>query len=228
MISDCQILGIEETGDLSLIKKAYRLRVKQLHPDTADNAALVENHFLFVEVCKAYRRLTEGGAACSGQSTSPRSSVKDKSQSSGTDATSANPAPGNGARQGAVIAHSDPAYVYYRKGMDIFITIHPSEWKSREKSVIQTEIGTSEADQREARRKAIDLVSLFPKAYYFFSTVVNEYPESIWASDARDKMAIIEGRMSRYRKIIESFSAWKEYRDAERGQHQNLARRRRH
>lgn len=33
--------------------------------------------------------------------------------------------------------------------------------------------------------------------------------DSPWAADARDKMAIIESRSSRYRRILESFGAWR-------------------
>lgn len=205
MISDYRILGIEKTDDLSAIKKAYRLRVKQLHPDTADNDELIGNHFLFVEVCKAYRRLTAGAKDPEVQDRAPGPDRPKKTSSAD-----------DGARKGALVAHSDPAYAYYKNGMDIFRRIHPSEWKAREKSVIQTELGDNEEDQRLARKKVIELVSMFPRAYYFFSTVVNEYPNSMWASDSHDKMKIIEERMVRYKKIIGSFSSWKEYRDSDR------------
>jgi outer membrane protein assembly factor BamD (BamD/ComL family) len=50
------------------------------------------------------------------------------------------------------------------------------------------------------------LVKLFPRAYYYFSIVVHEYPHSVWFQDAREKMTLIEERTTRYRKIIESFS----------------------
>ena len=54
----------------------------------------------------------------------------------------------------------------------------------------------------------IELSKLFPKAYYNFSIVFHEYPESYWAFDAKEKMNIIEERTKLYIKIIESFDLW--------------------
>lgn len=206
MISDYQILGIEQTDDLSLIKKAYRLRAKQLHPDTADDGTMIGNHFLFVEVCRAYQRLTADCERREGQKKTayprgPKGESLDK------------PTPNGASPRREVVAHSDPAYAYYKKGMDIFRKIHPSEWKATEKAVIQTELGDTEEGQKEARARVMALVSMFPKAYYFFSTVINEYPSSVWASDSMDKMRKIEERMILYKKIIGSFSSWKEHRE---------------
>ena len=195
MISDFQLLGIEETLDIAIIKKAYRARVKQLHPDTTENEKLINNHFLLVEVCKAYQRLLSVApkdAQESGKKDVPRAAMNPSMTSQ------------------SVAKHSDPAYVYYKSGITIYNKIHPKEWKKEERSVIATEIGTDEKEQREAQQRVIDLVSLFPKAYYYFSVVANEYPESVWVADSIEKMALIEARMIRYKKIIESFSSWKE------------------
>src|SRR5574344_3042718 len=102
MITDFQILGIEETDDRSAIKRAYRRRAKQLHPDTADNGVIVNIHFLFVEVCKAYSRLM-GRAPAMG--------------SASGDAVARPAAPTASA---GVIKHADPAYAYYKNGITIF------------------------------------------------------------------------------------------------------------
>lgn len=209
MISDYQILGIEQTDDISLVKKAYRLRAKQLHPDTADDGTMIGNHFLFVEVCKAYQRLTASVAQCGGAKNAPDSRGLARGNPD-------KPAPNGAGRLHEVVAHSDPAYAYYKKGMDIFRRIHPSEWKESEKSVIQTEIGDTEEGQKKARARVVELVSMLPKAYFLFSTVVNEYPLSVWASDSGEKMRIIEERMILYKKIIGSFASRKDSRDGTR------------
>jgi uncharacterized protein involved in tolerance to divalent cations len=210
MISDYQLLGIDKTDDAATIKRAYHRRVKQFHPDTTETEVLVNNHFLFVEVCKAYQRLMVGVSNVA------------LSAAQGTAGTSAAGAPAAGAPEAKasvaaadpgkrLVKHSDPAYAYYKNAIVLFGKIHPSEWKQPERSVFSTEVGSDEEDQREAQRKVMALVSLFPKAYYYFSIVVNEYPESVWASDARDKMVLIEERMVRYKSIIESFSSWKTF-----------------
>jgi len=205
MISDFQLLGIEETLDIAVIKKAYRSRVKQLHPDTTENEKLINNHFLLVEVCKAYQRLLSA-APKDRQAGVKRDAPSRSVPVSAVSRAGMSPS----ATNRAVAKHVDPAYAYYKSGITIFNKIHPNEWKKEERSVIATEIGTDEKEQREAQQRVIDLVSLFPKAYYYFSVVANEYPESVWAADSIEKMKLIEARMIRYKKIIESFSSWKE------------------
>ncbi len=56
------------------------------------------------------------------------------------------------------------------------------------------------------KTKVKELVKLFPRAYYYFSIVAHEYPDSVWFADAIDKMTIIEERTIMYKKIIESFT----------------------
>ena len=111
MISDFKLLGINETDDISVIKNAYHSRIKQLHPDTTDNLELVNNHFLFIAVCKAYQRLISKSSIVSkkeGNSVINHDSKDIKS----------------------VVEHKDPAYVYYKNGINIFVRIrlgHPRE-----------------------------------------------------------------------------------------------------
>ena len=62
--------------------------------------------------------------------------------------------------------------------------------------------------EKETLEKVKELVSLFPKAYYYFSIVVHDYPNSVWVNDSKEKMEAIEKRMKIYKKIIESFIAW--------------------
>lgn len=52
--------------------------------------------------------------------------------------------------------------------------------------------------------------------YYYFSLVVNDYPDSPWYSDSVEKMNLIEKRMNTYKKIIVSFSSWNDYKKKEK------------
>jgi len=206
MISDYQILGITQTDDISLIKKAYHKRVKDLHPDTSSDEAAVKNHFLFVQVCRAYKRLAEKHKTESSAHTL-RKNTENKSFSQ---------KPAGKPKTLSLAAHKDPAYVLYKNGIQIFSSIHPSQWKTAEKSVIATEIGDDEESQKKSKALVIDLVRLFPKAYYYFSLVVNDYPDSPWYADSVEKMNLIEKRMNTYKKIIESFSSWEKYKTMEK------------
>ncbi|HCM28019.1 MAG: hypothetical protein A2Z99_05485 [Treponema sp. GWB1_62_6] len=205
MVSDYDLLGIKETAGASEIKSAFRKRVKELHPDTTSDGNAGKNHFLFVEICKAYQRLC-GKHPFAGQEPA---------------------VPANGtARDGprfAVAEYSDPAYAYYRNGIRYFSKIHPSQWNIDSGGTPDTKLSDDDGSQDIIRKKVKDLVSLFPKAYYYFSIVVNEYPDSIWAADSREKTAIIEERMIRYRHIIESFSAWNDYGNKRKARYEEMS-----
>lgn len=205
MISDYEILGIAETADFSLIKKAYHKRVKDLHPDTASDEDAVKNHFLFAEVCKAYKRLSQKHKGTI--SLVPVKIAGERNISRDMK---------NEAQNTSLVQHKDPAYVLYKKGIEIFSRIHPSQWKTGDKGVIATEIGDDEESQKKSKQVVMDLVRLFPKAYYYFSLVVNDFPDSPWYSDSVEKMNLIEKRMNTYKKIIESFSSWKEFKKIEK------------
>jgi len=193
MLSDCRILGIEETGDEAAIKRAFRKRVKELHPDLAAGEDALRKHELFVQLCEAYKRLL--GEA--------RPDIRPRPASKG--------AP----KSGGLVAYSDPAYAFYKAGMSILMKIHPSQWNIDTQRMLNTRIAGSEVDQELIKRKVLDLVGLFPKAYYYFGIVVHEYPDSDWAFDAEEKMGRIEERIGRYRRIIESFSTWNRDEKAE-------------
>jgi outer membrane protein assembly factor BamD (BamD/ComL family) len=59
-------------------------------------------------------------------------------------------------------------------------------------------------DQNRKREKIQEVAQLFPKAYYYFSLVVMEYPDSPWADDSQNKLRIIDDRSKRYKRILDS------------------------
>ncbi len=145
MISDFQILGIEETQDRALIKSAFRRRAKELHPDLSGAEDPLARHDLFVEVCKAYRRLVGGLETQDG----------------------AQGAAGPGMDQGSLAPtpHADRAYAFYKAGMRQFMMIHPSHWNLGTDRMLNTSLGVDDEDQARIRQRIIELVKLFPKAY---------------------------------------------------------------
>jgi len=187
MITDFQILGIAETGDQALIRSAFRRRVKELHPDRCAPADALRNHDLFTAVCQAYERLVAG---------------RERNR-----AAPDRPA-GQTPHRGKLVLHADPAYVFYREGTKAFMKIHPSSWNLDTGRMLNTKIAGQEDEQSLIAARVMEIVKLFPKAYYYFSIVVHEYPASEWAFDAQAKMDTIEERIVRYRRIIESFRSW--------------------
>lgn len=187
MRSDYEILGLSDDANANEIRKAYKKKVKELHPDASDESMALKNHYLFIEVCKAYERL------CKARKESPLS---------------------NGVNTGAIpgersiTGHKDPAYVYYKKGCVYFEQVHPSHWNSDRTITINGKTKDENKLQEKTLGKVKTLIALFPKAYYYFSIVVHDYPDSVWMNDSREKMGIIEKRIATYKNILESFSTW--------------------
>ena len=202
MLSDYRILGLEEGADRARVKAAFRKRAKELHPDLSTEKDALARHDLFIEICKAYRRLLEraGDAADLVRPAQPRS-------------------PSSGSLPKV---HGDPAYVFYRQGMRQFMAIHPSKWNLDGLHALDAPIAGHEEEVEKNRLIVKELVRLFPKAYYYFSIVVHEYPDSPWADDSREKMKTIEERIAMYRRIVASFSDWGDYRAKGSREHQDV------
>lgn len=201
-MTDYEILGITPTDDLSIIKKAYHKRALQLHPDLCNESERIRNHYIFAQVCTAYKRLSKN------KSTAQKNVVKQSAkQTAGTN---------------TIVVHKDQAYAYYKQGIVLFEKIHPSQWKTERKGLISTKIAGDDTTQKEIQAKIIKLVSLFPKSYYYFSIVVNEYPDSIWVQDSMEKMKLIEERMNRYKDIIKSFVSWDEFEGHKRNHFEEM------
>ena len=186
MLSDYKILGIPENSSLKKIKEAYRKIVKETHPDVTDNT--FKKHILFIQINKAYERLIK---------------KHNKGTSQPKEKTEARP---ENIKSNGIINHKDPAYVFYKTGMNFFMKIHPSQWQLETQSIMEKPGLKDLEELKKIKTKVKELVKLFPKAYYYFSIVVHEYPDSIWYGDARDKMTVIEERTVMYKKIIESFT----------------------
>jgi hypothetical protein len=208
MVDDFSILGIGATDDMAAIKAAYRRRVKEVHPDNSGGEVLLRNHLLFISINQAYGRLkarlgqdpaARGGGKVAGGQLQPRAKA----------ATAAGAAAG-GRQAGLPASHADPAWAFYRNAMKFFMQVHPSRWNSARSPFEANKLPMDDAEREEKQRIVSELAGLFPKAYWYFSIVVNEYPESPWCADSREKMARIEELSGKYRKILESFKAWPE------------------
>lgn len=202
MISDFEILGIQETSDLGTIKSAFRNRVKALHPDLVSGRGAIENHNLFISVCEAYEHLIQKA---------------DKL----TD-TASPTARGSSQGHDALQPHRDSAYVFYKQGMKAFMAIHPSAWGIDLSEPSESSSHEYAKDGEDSRKKVMELMKLFPKAYYYFGIVVHEYPQSDWAFDAMAKMGKIDESLKRYQKIIESFDNWESARNEKSTKHNGL------
>jgi hypothetical protein len=215
MVDDFRILGIEKDSDAAAIKRAFRARAKALHPDLASGEDALARHSLFVELCAAYSRLIgKDNRAAPRPEPAPAAAPHGRG-AKGQPERAGGESSGTSGMTPAL--HADPAYAFYKAGMRIYMSIHPSQWNFDTQRMLNTAIKGSESDQTAIKRKVLELVGLFPKAYYYFGLVLHEYPDSAWAYDAREKMTRIEERIVLYRRIVESFSSWNSDGESEIG-----------
>ena len=185
-LSDYDLLGIAETQDTSTIKSAYRKIIKEVHPDVATGGDSFTNHLRFIQVTKAYERLMV-------------SLSKDRKRPVGTVRHQSSKEPG-------IVQHKDPAYAYYKTAMNYFRKIHPSYWRIDVSRALTKPSPIREEELAAIQNRTRALLGLLPRAYYYFSIVVHEYPESVWTEDARDKMHQLEDRTALYERIVISFT----------------------
>jgi curved DNA-binding protein CbpA len=220
MLTDYHILHIRKNADILSIKSAYRKLVKEIHPDVTNGS--FEKHLLFIRINHAYERLMKSRKSGVGVSAKAARSVKTCRPPQGARPQAPRPyrprtaetAPPSAVEtiqsrattDSAVTKHKDPAYAFYKTGMNCFMKIHPSQWQIETKNIMDAPGPKDMRELEKIQNKVKNLVKLFPRAYYYFSIVVHEYPDSVWTKDARDKMALIEERTIRYKKIIESFT----------------------
>jgi outer membrane protein assembly factor BamD (BamD/ComL family) len=83
--------------------------------------------------------------------------------------------------------------------------VHPSVWDEGGYIIMLARSPHDLEALKQTSDKVRRLIRAFPRAYYYLSIVKNEYPESLYAADAAEKLAMIERQTERYRHIIESF-----------------------
>jgi len=93
-------------------------------------------------------------------------------------------------------------YELYRSGVSVYERIHPSEWVKVTKtglfdpSVLEQKVESSVAFQMATKR--------IGEAYQIFSELINEFPNSIWAIDSRDKLKSLDKMLIRYKKMVKN------------------------
>jgi len=158
--NDFQVLGITEEFSEEVLKKAYRDKVKEFHPDLSENQNKVIAHLSMIRINQAYNNLR-------GMITGQENLITPQKKKD----------------------HKiDYAYENYKKGYDIYTTMIEA-------------LLSAKTTELEAFGK---IVKELPEAYYYFSMVVNEFSESVWAFDSMAKMKYIEKMTPQYTRILKS------------------------
>ena len=173
------ILGIEPSATLEEVKKAYHSLVRKNHPDLFVNGAKRLQELKMVQINEAYARIVQGLAPVSYNESAEKPSVRVKSRGP-TD----------------VGFHRDIEYAYYKQGF-----IHYSRALH---GIGEIEKKTELRNDWYYIRRFSGSLSHLRKADIYFSRLLEEFPDSIWAYDAWIKVRRIEYFSRLYQKILKN------------------------
>lgn len=188
----CAALGLRPDADEGAVKAAYRRLARENHPDRFPVEERERQARRMAEINEAYRqlrRMTREAAA------KPRSELQRPARDRGPAAERGDPF----ARRGALSVerdvglHRDPAYVNYKQGF-IHYSAGAGGMMFRGRSAKIT-------PDQDGLKRVLEALDRFLKAQDYFSRVVEEHPESVWAADAEWKLVRIRGFLRIYRKI---------------------------
>jgi hypothetical protein len=101
----------------------------------------------------------------------------------------------NGANE--LIKIKDLDYIYYKSGMKYYRNIHPNQFYKRN------------SDRTYETKTYNELVSALNKIFlsfnlseYYFRKVIDEYPQSPWFEDARDKIRLLKKLYKSYENMV--------------------------
>jgi len=218
-----EILGVSADASREEIRKAYRQRVMENHPDRfpPDRKALQE--MATIALTEAYTALMSRAAekvATAGWA-DPIASAANPPRaawaSTAAGFSTAAPASGAGApaaawasaaplgagiqpAAGSLALPRDPAYAYYKQGFINFsLAIHGIAAVNRRIAAGRVMPSRRRFNTREYFGASL---AYLRAAHGYFNRVVNDYASSVWTADARFKLRRIEGLTAIYRRIL--------------------------
>jgi len=99
----------------------------------------------------------------------------------------------------------DPAYVYYKQGFRYY-NLGATELFRKEASKVRRSLMTEGTADGYILRLALRALHYFERSCSYFLVVVERYPASPWAADARWKLRRLEKFSSVYQRICENLS----------------------
>lgn len=93
-----------------------------------------------------------------------------------------------------------PDYIYYKLGIKYYKNIHPIMlYKNRSNKAD----GIYETKEFDELVSALNVIFLsFNLSEYYFKKVIEDYPQSKWARDAKEKITVLKKLYKRYENIV--------------------------
>ena len=198
-----ELLGLQPGAGRQAIKRAYHRLARRNHPDFFPAADKPRQGLRMITLNEAYAHLLrrtgvdaesdadEGQAAEGSPAGGP---------ATGRAAATASPAPAEASPAAGLGFHREPAYAYYKQGFVHYSrAIHGIQALYRSLRRLYPVHFDPRDDAFE--RFAGSLTEL-ARAHEYFQRVAAEHADSVWAPDARVKLARVERFSELYRRIL--------------------------
>ncbi|TVR35014.1 MAG: hypothetical protein EA404_01365 [Spirochaetaceae bacterium] len=200
-------LEIAPHSSLDQVKAAYHGAAKRYHPDLFPDSERDRRQLKMMKINEAYMRIVADRM--------PRETVSDQSAGDkpvgAADEGSAGAGPESAAGVSAAeirnaLAHPrDPAYTHYKLGF-VFYTRGCTQLYRKDPKIVRRQLAELKTYNYYVLDLALQALLSFERAYNYFLVVVEQYPDSIWVTDARNKLRRIQRFNEIYQRICENTS----------------------
>jgi curved DNA-binding protein CbpA len=182
--NDFLIFNISMNSTVADLKKSYRLLLKKYHPDL--NSGGREYDLKVISITNAYQRLLK------------YLSLNEKSQNDNYDSS-----------QNIASANKDSMYSLYKKGLfyyDKLLSIDPLDWLKLRRAEIASKRNESNSINKHTLIKLDELLFNTSRAIYYFSIVIEDFPNSSWTADSISKIDFLNRNLKNYMNTKSFFS----------------------
>jgi hypothetical protein len=205
-----EILGIDRDASRDTIRKAYRQRVMENHPDRFPPDRKPTQELMTITLTEAYSALMHAaageearpgpGSGERGPRVAPAGAPSENAPAASPAATATAAAATTAAPGSALTRPRDPSYAYYKQGFISFsLAIHGI-------ADVNRRIAAGRIPTFSRRYTATEYfgtsLSLLREAHGYFTRVVERHPDCVWAADSRWKLHRIEQFTTLYRRIL--------------------------
>jgi tetratricopeptide (TPR) repeat protein len=182
-----ELLGIKPSSNIEEVKRAYHILVRKNHPDLFPDERKRIQELKMVQINEAYARIVHGKQDCH---------VRDDSEEITFHVKPCFKAHLNARSAFDIGFHKDIEYAYYKQGF--------TNYSKALHGITRIERRAELRNDWYYLRRFSGSLSYLRKADVYFSRILDEYPNSIWAYDAFIKMKRIEYFSRLYQKIIKN------------------------
>ncbi len=187
-------LEIAPHASLDEVKAAYHGAAKRYHPDLFPDSERDRRQLKMMKINEAYMRIVADRM--------PREMAAAQTAGAGRESAAGVSA----AEIRNALAHPrDPAYTHYKLGF-VFYTRGCTQLYRKDPKIVRRQLAELKTYNYYVLDLALQALLSFERAYNYFLVVVEQYPDSIWVTDARNKLRRIQRFNAIYQRICDNTS----------------------